>query len=61
MTKHPLIYGKEYDCYRNGKFIGTATYTDDPNIGDSFLKQAVNSSGELVSEVLIPDEWEFHN
>ena len=54
-----LIYGKEYDLWRDGVFIGTATYTDDPNIGDCFLKDAINDTGELTNLVYIPDEWRF--
>lgn len=50
-----LIYGKEYHCWRDGEYIGIATHTDDPNIGDCFLKEI----GEDRAEVFIPDEWQF--
>jgi hypothetical protein len=52
-----LIYGKEYRLYRNGEFIGTAVYTNDPNIGDSFLNEKSNGT----FEVYIADEWYFNN
>jgi len=52
-----LIYGKEYRLYRNGEFIGTAVYTDDPNIGDSFINEQSNGT----FEVFIADELYFNN
>lgn len=54
-----LIYGKDYHLWRGGKYIGIATYTDDPNIGDSFLKTTINDTNEECFEVHIPDEWQF--
>lgn len=54
-----LIYGKEYDLWRDGDYIGTATYTDDPNIGDCFLKTIINDKGEKEFEVHISDQWMF--
>ena len=38
MENHLLIYGKEYDLWREGKYIGSAFYVDDENIGDCFQK-----------------------
>jgi hypothetical protein len=52
-----LIYGKEYKLYRDGKFIGVATFTDDENIGDSFIKVLENGT----NHVFIADEWYFNN
>lgn len=54
-----LIFGEEYDCWLNGKYIGLATYEDDENIGPSFIIMAVSTSGELVHEVLIPDTFKL--
>lgn len=54
-----LIYGKTYKCYRNKKYIGNFVYTDDPNIGGSFLNEKINDTGEECFEVCNPDEWEF--
>jgi hypothetical protein len=57
MENHLLIYGKEYDLWREGKYIGSAFYVDDENIGDCFQKE--NYYGEI--EVFIADEWKFKN
>ena len=54
-----LIYGKEYHLWLNGKYLGIATYTDDPNIGDSFLKGITNDTNEDCFQVYIADEWQF--
>jgi hypothetical protein len=54
-----LIYGKEYHLWRDKKYIGKAIYTDDLNIGDSFLKKIINDTNEECFEVHIPDEWQF--
>ncbi len=54
-----LIYGKEYHLWRDGKYLGTATYTDDENVGEAFLKSMINDTGELCHGVYIADEWEF--
>jgi hypothetical protein len=50
-----LIYGTEYDLFRDGQHIGSAVYTDDENIGDSFVQ--VQPNGENL--VFIADEWTF--
>ena len=52
-----LIYGKEYKLYRDGKFIGVATFTDDENIGDSFIKVLEDGT----NHVFMADEWYFNN
>lgn len=50
-----LIYGKEYDLFRDGKYIGVAVWTDDENIGDSFIQVQPNGD-RLVFEA---NEWIF--
>jgi hypothetical protein len=50
-----LIYGKEYDLFRDGQYIGSAVWTDDNNIGDSFIQ--VQPNGEKL--VFVADEWTF--
>jgi hypothetical protein len=52
-----LIYGKEYLCYFREEYIGTATFTDDPFIGDSFIIWVVNKSGAINEIALQPDKW----
>lgn len=54
-----LIYGMTYKCYRYKKYIGDFVYTDDPNIGDSFLLEKINDTDEECFEVCKPHEWEF--
>jgi hypothetical protein len=53
----PREYGKEYYLCRDGKSIGIATWTNDPNIGDSFIAQEEHN-GEIVNVVYIADYWE---
>lgn len=59
VKSHPLIYGKEYHLWRDGIYLGTATYTEDENVGDAFLKSVLNQQGEVISEVYIADEWKL--
>ncbi|MEO7961679.1 MAG: hypothetical protein ABIR19_09030 [Ginsengibacter sp.] len=54
-----LMYGAEYFCYFRGEFIGTATFTDDPCIGDTFLKMEVHASRGLEEIAIMPDEWKL--
>jgi len=56
-----LIYGKEYDIWRDGKYIGKATWTDDENIGDAFIQKVISDRhpGEIVNLVYMGDEWDF--
>ena len=50
-----LIYGKEYDLFRDGKYIGSAVWTDDDNIGDAFIKKQPNGDNLVFTS----DEWTF--
>ncbi len=34
-----LIYGRRYKLWREGEYIGEATFTNNPNLGDSFLNE----------------------
>lgn len=52
-----LIHGKTYDLWKNGEYLGTATWTKDENIGDSFQSQEVSEDGELINLVYLPDAW----
>lgn len=55
MKQDLLIYGKEYHLWRDKQYLGTAIWTDDENIGESFLKH--NEDGSMI--VFIADEWEL--
>jgi hypothetical protein len=54
-----LIYGKDYHLWRDGKYLGIATYVDDKNIGEAFVRDGVTKSGEACTDVFIADEWSF--
>lgn len=51
-----LIYGKAYELFRNGKYIGSALWIDDANIGDSFIEVQPNGDKLIFNEI---DEWIF--
>ena len=52
-----LIYGQAYSCYFKDEYLGIATYTDDPSIGDCFLKLEVHKTGRLQEIAIMPDRW----
>ena len=52
-----LIYDEEYVCYFKNEYIGTATFTNDPYIGDSFILWEVNKSGRIREIALTPNTW----
>lgn len=54
-----LIPGKTYDLWRNGEYLGTATWTEDENIGNSFQSQEVSEDGELINLVYTADTWKI--
>ncbi len=51
------IYDHDYLCYAKGSYIGTATFTADPYIGDSFMILEVNRAGSIAEVALMPDMW----
>ncbi len=52
-----LIYDEEYFCFYQDEYIGTATFTDDPAIGDSFIKLEVHEKRGLEEIIIMPDYW----
>ncbi len=52
-----LIYDEEYFCFYNDEYIGTATFTDDPYIGDCFMKLEVHEKRGLEEIIIMPDYW----
>jgi len=52
-----LIYNEEYLCYSKNEYIGTATFTNDPYIGDSFIMLEVSKTGRIREIALVPDTW----
>lgn len=56
-SNSPAIFGEKYHCWRNDKYIGVATFTDDENIGPSFLNKKINDTNEESFEVYRPKKW----
>lgn len=54
-----LIYGAQYKLWRDGIYIGIATWTDDKNIGDAFTEEATDIKGRPCRFVFQADEWEL--
>ncbi|MEO6637228.1 MAG: hypothetical protein ABIN25_03060 [Ginsengibacter sp.] len=52
-----LIYEEEYFCFHNDEYLGTATFVEDPSIGDSFIKMEVHQKRGLEEIIIIPDFW----
>jgi len=55
----PLIFGVEYNLWREGEYIGRSIWTDDKNIGPSFIGKSDDDEGNIVNEVYIADKWEL--
>jgi hypothetical protein len=51
------IYGEDYLCYCRDEYIGIATFTDDPYIGDSFIIWEVHKTRGIEEIALMPDNW----
>jgi hypothetical protein len=49
-----LIYGSKYHLWRDGKYIGVATWTKDENVGDSFQDR---SGDDII--VFKADHWQL--
>lgn len=60
MSRQDLrIYGSQYRVFRDGIFLGVATWTDDKNIGDSFQSPFTDKNGNPAVNVFHADEWEL--
>ena len=55
--QHILIFDREYELWRDGKYLGKATWTKDFNVGDSFQKQVVDEKGRIINQVFVADSW----
>ena len=53
-----LIYNAEYHVWLHGEYLGTAKWTRDENVGDSF-QRVIEKDGQLLTEVFTPDKWEL--
>ncbi|MGE8528490.1 hypothetical protein [Chryseobacterium rhizosphaerae] len=58
--KDILIYGKKYKLWREGEYLGTAIWTQDANVGDSFQKKRYEPKiDQYIIEVYVADSWEL--
>lgn len=57
--KHILIYNSKYKLWRDGVYLGIATWTKDHNVGDSFQVKVINEEGQEMNEVYVADKWEL--
>lgn len=56
-----LFYGREYKLWRDRKYLGTAIWTQDENVGDSFQNNRFDEeTGNNIINVLIADKWELN-
>ncbi len=51
------LYGETYMCFYKDQYIGIATYIDDPQIGDSFVKIELHKTRGLQEISIFPDRW----
>ena len=51
-----LIYGVQYHLWLEGNYLGTATWTEDEVLGDSFQNQ-VMLNGEFFQVIYVADTW----
>ena len=51
------VYNKEYHIFREGKYLGIATWKQDSNVGDHFNKQYVDEREGVINLVHIADRW----
>jgi hypothetical protein len=55
-----LMYGSEYHLWRDGSYLGIATWTQDENVGDSFQESVLDEeTGLIIQHVFIADKWEL--
>lgn len=55
-----LVYGSKYHVWRDGEYLGVATWTKDENVGDSFQESVVEKeTGDVIQNVFKADKWEL--
>lgn len=55
-----LVYGGKYRLWREGEYLGVATWTKDENVGDSFQESVLDEeSGLVIQNVFMADKWEL--
>jgi hypothetical protein len=56
MSNERLEFGETYLLFRDGHFIGEAVWTNDKNIGHSFIGKE-EQNGQEVNVVYVADSW----
>lgn len=56
-TCDQLIIGERYHLWRDGKYLGQASYVIDEIMGESFILPVVDEKGKLLQEVYVADFW----
>jgi len=58
--KDILIYGNKYKLWRDGEYLGTAFWTQDDNVGDSFQNKRYEPRiDKNINEVVVADAWKL--
>ena len=52
-----LKYGSEYHLWKDGKYLGVATWTKDEIFGDCFQTSFIDETGRFMREVFEADKW----
>jgi len=55
-----LLYNSKYHVWREGEYLGIATWTKDENVGDSFQNKVFDEEeGCYIQKVYVADKWEL--
>jgi hypothetical protein len=55
-----LLYNSKYHLWKDGEYLGIATWTKDENVGDSFQSSFFDKEeGSIVQRVYEADKWEL--
>lgn len=60
MNNPELIPGREYDLWRDGEYIGIATFVKDNNMS-GFVQKVEDPEYGVINEVFIADKWELRS
>ena len=52
-----LKHGNEYHLWKNGRYLGVATWTKNEKQGDCFQISFIDETGRLLRQVFIADKW----
>ena len=60
ITMEKRIYNQVYHIWREEQYLGTATWTQDKNVDDSFIKLVHDEKLGIIKEVYEADRWELY-